>query len=167
MICAQTMTARARVESSRARARGTSGTTLRKMTTSLRPMTTTTTTRRAVRVRADGADDIGADVKKLVSDLMVPPDASKPAPGWLSPLIGLAEPAGESATIVGYSLLVAGALIVTVLLAVLRFPGLFDAMVFFGASAYGCWQAGPYLDEIVSKVEADYNASIGNDDDDE
>ena len=37
----------------------------------------------------------------------------------------------------------------------------------FGASAYGCWQAGPYLDEIVSKVEADYNASIGNDDDDE
>ena len=98
---------------------------------------------------------------------MVPPDASKPAPGWLSPLIGLAEPAGESATIVGYSLLVAGALIVTVLLAVLRFPGLFDAMVFFGASAYGCWQAGPYLDEIVSKVEADYNASVGNDDDDE
>merc|ERR1712164_158941 len=136
MICAQTMTARARVESSRVRARGTSGTTLRKMTTSPRPMTTTTTTRRAVRVRADGADDIGADVKKLVSDLMVPPDASKPAPGWLSPLIGLAEPAGESATIVGYSLL--------------------DAMVFFGASAYGCWQAGPYLDEIVSKVEADY-----------
>ena len=122
MICAQTMTARARVESSRVRARGTSGTTLRKMTTSPRPMTTTTTTRRAVRVRADGADDIGADVKKLVSDLMVPPDASKPAPGWLSPLIGLAEPAGESATIVGYSLLVAGALIVTVLLAVLRFP---------------------------------------------
>ena len=94
MICAQTMTARARVESSRVRARGTSGTTLRKMTTSPRPMTTTTTTRRAVRVRADGADDIGADVKKLVSDLMVPPDASKPAPGWLSPLIGLAEPAG-------------------------------------------------------------------------
>jgi len=164
-----THAARARVETSRTHARGTSGTSLRKMTV-MRPTATTTTTTtktRRVTVRADGADEIGTDVKKLVSDLMVPPDVSKPAPGWLSPLIGLAEPAGESATIVGYSLLIAAALVVTVLLAVLRFPGLFDVMVFFGASAYGCWQAGPYLDEIVAKVEADYNASIGNDDDDE
>ena len=155
--------ARARVETSRVRARGTSGTSLRQMTLTTRPTATTTT--RRVTVRADGADEIGTDVQKLVRDLMVPPDASKPAPGWLSPLIGLAEPAGESATVVGYSLLIAAALVATVLLAVLRFPGLFDVMVFFGASAYGCWQAGPYLDEIVAKVEAEYNASIGDDDD--
>jgi hypothetical protein len=160
-----TRAARARVDTSRAHARGTSGTSLRKMTLMTRPTATTTTTTRRVTVRADGADEIGTDVQKLVRDLMVPPDASKPAPGWLSPLIGLAEPAGESATIVGYSLLIAAALVATVLLAVLRFPGLFDVMVFFGASAYGCWQAGPYLDEIVAKVEAEYNASIGDDDD--
>lgn len=93
---------------------------------------------------------------------MVPPDASKPPPGWLAPLVSLAEPAGESATIVGYSLAIVTALCLTVALAVLRFPGLLDVAVFFGTSAYACWQAGPYLDKIVADVEAKYG---GGDDD--
>lgn len=87
---------------------------------------------------------------------MVPPDVNKPAPGWLRPLISLAEPAGESATIVGYSLAIVTALCATIVFAVLRFPGLFDVTVFFGTSAYACWQAGPYLDKIVADVEANY-----------
>ena len=116
--------------------------------------------RRGVVVRAEGSSP---DVKKIVEQLMVPPDASKPAPGWLQPLIGLAEPAGESATIVGYSLAIVTALLVTIVLAVLHFPGLFDVMVFFGTSAYACWQLGPYLDKIVADVEAQYNDKYGGD----
>jgi hypothetical protein len=43
-------------------------------------------------------------VPDFVKDLMKPPDASVAAPGWLAPLIGLAEEAGESAPVAGYGM---------------------------------------------------------------
>jgi hypothetical protein len=108
-----------------------------------------------VKVRA-GESSEGPDVQKIIADLMVPPDASKPAPGWLAPLISLAEPAGESANVVGYSLAVATSVTITIVLAVLHFPALFDVLVLFGATGYVCWQIGPYLDKIVDEVEQKY-----------
>jgi hypothetical protein len=54
-------------------------------------------------------------------------------------------------------------LVLTIVLAVLHFPGLFDVLVFFGTSAYACWQLGPYLDKIVADVEAQYNDKYGGD----
>ena len=109
----------------------------------------------SVKVRA-GESSEGPDVQKIIADLMVPPDASKPAPGWLAPLISLAEPAGESANVVGYSLAVATSVTITIVLAVLHFPALFDVLVLFGATGYVCWQIGPYLDKIVDEVEQKY-----------
>lgn len=109
----------------------------------------------SIKVRA-GESSEGPDVQKIIADLMVPPDASKPAPGWLAPLISLAEPAGESANVVGYSLAVATSVTITIVLAVLHFPALFDVLVLFGATGYVCWQIGPYLDKIVDEVEQKY-----------
>ena len=114
---------------------------------------------RWTRARAGEVDDAKSTIERLAT----PPDASKPAPGWLLPLISLAEPAGESAAVVGYSLAIVTALAGTIALAVLRFPGLLDATFFLGASAYACWQAGPYLDKIVEDVERRWD----EDDDDE
>ena len=109
----------------------------------------------SIKARA-GESSEGPDVQKIIADLMVPPDASKPAPGWLAPLISLAEPAGESANVVGYSLAVATSVTITIVLAVLHFPALFDVLVLFGATGYVCWQIGPYLDKIVDEVEQKY-----------
>jgi len=157
----------------------TTTTTTMMMKTRAAPARATTTTKRttgvssftrrferrgsSVKVRA-GESSEGPDVQKIIADLMVPPDASKPAPGWLAPLISLAEPAGESANVVGYSLAVATSVTITIVLAVLHFPALFDVLVLFGATGYVCWQIGPYLDKIVDEVEQKYG---GGDDDDE
>ena len=45
------------------------------------------------------------EVPEFLKDLMKPPDASVAAPGWLAPLINLAEEAGESAPVVGYGIM--------------------------------------------------------------
>jgi len=94
--------------------------------------------------------------------LMEAPDVGKPAPGWLAPLIALAEQSGESATIVGYALAVVAALFASIALALVRVPLAVVALLFFGSSAYACWQASPYLEKIVADVESAW----GGDDDD-
>ena len=42
---------------------------------------------------------------EFLKGLMTPPDASVAAPGWLAPVIGLAEEAGEDAPVVGYGIM--------------------------------------------------------------
>ena len=89
----------------------------------------------------------------FVKDLMKPPDASVAAPGWLAPLINLAEEAGESAPVVGYG--IAGATGVFFML-FFAIAGLGGFGVFLGLSGtgYACWQASPYLSAIASKYDA-------------
>ena len=58
--------------------------------------------RRADRLIVRAEEDGG--LPDALKDLMKPPDASVAAAGWLAPLIGLAEEAGEDAPVVGYVL---------------------------------------------------------------
>ena len=124
------------------------------------PSMLATSRRAAVVVRAEGD---GPEIPQALKDMMKPPDASVAAPGWLAPLIGLAEQSGESATIVGYSLMVATSLFISIVLAILHFPGALVTLVFFGASAYTCWQATPYLAKIVDDVESAWGGDDSSD----
>ena len=53
------------------------------------------TSRRADRLVVRAED--GPEMPEFLKTLMTPPDASVAAPGWLAPVIGLAEEAGEDA----------------------------------------------------------------------
>jgi hypothetical protein len=124
------------------------------------PSMLATSRRAAVVVRAEGD---GPEIPQALKDMMKPPDASVAAPAWLAPLIGLAEQSGESATIVGYSLMVATSLFISIVLAILHFPGALVTLVFFAASAYTCWQATPYLAKIVDDVESAWGGDDSSD----
>jgi hypothetical protein len=71
-------------------------------------------------------------VYRYVPDLMKPPDASVAAPGWLAPLISLAEEAGEDAPVVGYGIMGATGVIFTLFLAVAGLGGgVYKCALFF------------------------------------
>ena len=84
---------------------------------------------------------------------MKPPNASVAAPGWLAPLIGLAEEAGEDAPVVGYGIMGATGVFFAVLSVVIGL-GAFGFLLATGATGYACWQASPYLSVIASKFDA-------------
>jgi len=142
------------------RASSTMKTSSRTATVRVPSMMGATSRRAAVVARAEGD---GPEIPQVLKDMMKPPDASVAAPGWLAPLIGLAEQSGESATIVGYSLMVATSLFISIVLAILHFPGALVTLVFFGASAYTCWQATPYLAKIVDDVESAWGGDDSSD----
>ena len=113
-------------------------------------------------VRAN-KDDSSFEVPDFVKDLMKPPDSSVAAPGWLAPLLGLAKESGESAVGIGYALMIVTSVFFSLVFAVIGLPGALCALIFVGASGYTCWQATPYLNDIVKDVESNYM----NDGDDE
>lgn len=84
--------------------------------------------------------------------MMKPPDASIAAPGWLAPLVNLAEEAGESAPVVGYGIIGATGLFFTLFFAVAGFA-VFGLLLGLGGTGYACWQAGPYLSAISSQFD--------------
>ena len=108
---------------------------------------------RADRLVVRAADDEGFEVPDFVKDLMKPPDASVAAPGWLEPLINLAEEAGESATLVGYGIAGATGVFFMLIFAILGL-GPLGFLIGIGGTGYACWQAGPYLQAITSKFDA-------------
>ena len=85
-----------------------------------------------------------------------PPDSSIAAPGWLAPLLGLAKESGESAVGIGYALMIVTSVFFSLVFAVIGLPGFLCALIFVGASGYTCWQATPYLNEIVKEVESGF-----------
>lgn len=114
-------------------------------------------------MRANKDDDSSFEVPDFVKDLMKPPDSSVAAPGWLAPLLGLAKESGESAVGIGYALMIVTSVFFSLVFAVIGLPGALCALIFVGASGYTCWQATPYLNDIVKDVESNYM----NDGDDE
>ena len=102
------------------------------------------------------AKDEGFEVPDFVKDLMKPPDSSIVAPGWLAPLLGLAKESGESAVGIGYALMIVTSVFFSLVFAVIGLPGFLCALIFVGASGYTCWQATPYLNEIVKEVESGF-----------
>ena len=102
------------------------------------------------------AKDEGFEVPDFVKDLMKPPDSSIAAPGWLAPLLGLAKESGESAVGIGYALMIVTSVFFSLVFAVIGLPGFLCALIFVGASGYTCWQATPYLNEIVKEVESGF-----------
>jgi|TARA_B110000483_G_scaffold186323_1_gene220599 hypothetical protein len=102
------------------------------------------------------AKDEGFEVPDFVKDLMKPPDTSIAAPGWLAPLLGLAKESGESAVGIGYALMIVTSVFFSLVFAVIGLPGFLCALIFVGASGYTCWQATPYLNEIVKEVESGF-----------
>jgi hypothetical protein len=121
--------------------------------------------------RANDDDDDDSDKSKMpempeiLKDLMKPPDASLSPPVWLAPLLGLAKESGESAQTVGYALMIITAIVPSLLFAVLGIPFALVVLIFVGTSGYTCWQATPYLQQIVDDVNAGFSSN--NDDDDE
>ena len=109
--------------------------------------------RRADRLIVRAEEDGGFEVPDALKDLMKPPDASVAAPGWLAPLIGLAEEAGEDAPVVGYGIMGATGVFFAVLSVVVGL-GAFGFLLATGATGYACWQASPYLSVIASKFDA-------------
>ena len=107
--------------------------------------------RRADRLIVRAEEDGG--LPDALKDLMKPPDASVAAPGWLAPLIGLAEEAGEDAPVVGYGIMGATGVFFAVLSVVVGL-GAFGFLLATGATGYACWQASPYLSVIASKFDA-------------
>jgi len=105
-------------------------------------------------VRANKDD--GFEVPDFVKDLMKPPDSSVAAPGWLAPLLGLAKESGESAVGIGYALMIVTSVFFSLVFAVIGLPGALCALIFVGASGYTCWQATPYLNDIVKEVESGF-----------
>jgi len=101
------------------------------------------------------AKDEGFEVPDFVKDLMKPPDSSIAAPG-LAPLLGLAKESGESAVGIGYALMIVTSVFFSLVFAVIGLPGFLCALIFVGASGYTCWQATPYLNEIVKEVESGF-----------
>jgi hypothetical protein len=102
------------------------------------------------------AKDDGFEVPDFVKDLMKPPDSSVAAPGWLAPLLGLAKESGESAVGIGYALMIFTSVFFSLVFAVIGLPGALCALIFVGASGYTCWQATPYLNDIVKEVESGF-----------
>ena len=96
--------------------------------------------RRADRLIVRAEEDGG--LPDALKDLMKPPDASVAAPGWLAPLIGLAEEAGEDAPVVGYGIMGATGVFFAVLSVVVGL-GAFGFLLATGATGYACWQASP------------------------
>ena len=92
------------------------------------------------------------EVPEFLKDLMSPPDASVAAPGWLAPLINLAEEAGESAPVVGYGIMGATGVFFALFAAIIGL-GAFGFIVAMAATGYACWQASPYLSEIGSRFD--------------
>lgn len=92
------------------------------------------------------------EVPEFLKDLMKPPDASVAAPGWLAPLINLAEEAGESAPVVGYGIMGATGVFFALFAAIIGL-GAFGFIVAMAATGYACWQASPYLSEIGSRFD--------------
>lgn len=106
--------------------------------------------RRADRLVVRAED--GPEVPEFLKELMKPPDASVAAPGWLAPLINLAEEAGESAPVVGYGIMGATGVFFALFAAIIGLGG-FGFIVATAATGYACWQASPYLSEIGSKFD--------------
>ena len=92
------------------------------------------------------------EVPEVLKDLMKPPDASVAAPGWLAPLINLAEEAGESAPVVGYGIMGATGVFFALFAAIIGL-GAFGFIIAMAATGYACWQASPYLSEIGSRFD--------------
>lgn len=92
------------------------------------------------------------EVPEFLKDLMKPPDASVAAPGWLAPLINLAEEAGESAPVVGYGIMGATGVFFALFAAIIGL-GAFGFIIAMAATGYACWQASPYLSEIGSRFD--------------
>jgi hypothetical protein len=101
-------------------------------------------------VRAEGD---GPDVPDVLKDLLKPPDASVAAPGWLAPVIGLAEEAGEDAPVVGYGIMGATGVFFGLFFAVVGLGG-FGFLLTMAGTGYACWQASPYLSAIGDKFSA-------------
>jgi hypothetical protein len=116
----------------------------------------------------DDDDDDDSDKSKMpeiLKDFMKPPDASLSPPVWLAPLLGLAKESGESAQSIGYALMIVTAIVPSLLFAVIGIPFALVALIFVGTSGYTCWQATPYLQQIVDDVNAGFSSN--NDDDDD
>ena len=92
------------------------------------------------------------EVPEFLKDLNEAPDASVAAPGWLAPLINLAEEAGESAPVVGYGIMGATGVFFALFAAIIGL-GAFGFIVAMAATGYACWQASPYLSEIGSRFD--------------
>ena len=92
------------------------------------------------------------EVPEFLKDLHEAPDASVAAPGWLAPLINLAEEAGESAPVVGYGIMGATGVFFALFAAIIGL-GAFGFIVAMAATGYACWQASPYLSEIGSRFD--------------
>ena len=112
--------------------------------------------RRNINITIKAKDEEGFEVPDFVKDLMKPPDSSIAAPGWLAPLLGLAKESGESAVGIGYALMIVTSVFFSLVFAVIGLPGFLCALIFVGASGYTCWQATPYLNDIVKEVESGF-----------
>jgi hypothetical protein len=110
----------------------------------------TVTSRRADRLVVRAED--GPEMPEFLKDLMKPPDASIAAPGWLAPVIGLAEEAGEDAPVVGYGIMGATGVFIGLVFAIAGL-GAFGFLMTMAGTGYACWQASPYLSEIGSKFD--------------
>ena len=73
-------------------------------------------------------------------------------PGWLAPVIGLAEEAGEDAPVVGYGIMGATGVLIGLVFAIAGL-GAFGFLMTMAGTGYACWQASPYLSEIGSKFD--------------
>lgn len=122
-------------------------------------------TRRAHRLVVRAEDD-GPEMPAFLKDLMKPPDASLAAPGWLAPVIGLAEAAGEDAPVVGYGLMGATGVVFGLLLAVAGL-GAFGFLACLAGTGYACWQAAPYLSAIGDTFDASPQEPTRSGDEDE
>ena len=82
---------------------------------------------------------------------MKPPDASIAAPGWLAPVINLAEEAGEDAPVVGYGIMGATGVFLGLIMVVA--VGGFGFFLALAGTGYACWQASPYLSAIGDRFD--------------
>ena len=107
------------------------------------------------RARADRlvvrAED-SPEVPEFLKDPHEAPRRSVAAPGWLAPLINLAEEAGESAPVVGYGIMGATGVFFALFAAIIGL-GAFGFIVAMAGTGYACWQASPYLSEIGSRFD--------------
>ena len=105
---------------------------------SLRPMLSTRASVRPTFCRSDRlvvrAEDV-PEMPEFLKGLMKPSDASIAAPGWLAPVIGLAEEAGEDAPVVGYGIMGATGV----------FFGLLFAVIGLGAFGFLACMAGKFF----------------------
>ena len=124
----------------------------------------TVTSRRADRLVVRAED--GPEMPEFLKDLMKPPDASVAAPGWLAPVIGLAEEAGEDAPVVGYGIMGATGVFIGLVFAIAGL-GAFGFLMTMAGTGYACWQASPYLSEIGSKFDVAPTQPPSEDEDEE